>query len=75
MPRGRIVGTAHAIAVTLTSPNAAHVCVPDMFRALGQRYPRDLGISADAAKQAQRHSGRVLGKYGKVRPRIVGGRA
>lgn len=71
MRRGRIVGTVDSITIALPAPNAADVGVPDVFGALDQRYSHDFGVAADAAKQAQRHAGRVLGKNREVYTRAV----
>src|SRR5208282_1076299 len=70
-----IVGTADAIAIPLTGPNAAKINVPDVFGALDQRYSRDLVVTNGTAKQAQHRAGRVLGKYRKVHTRAVTGSA
>ena len=77
MSRGGIVGTAEAIAITLTGPSAANIGVPDVFGALDQRDSRDLDITdgRGAAIQAQHRAGRVLGKNRKVHSRTVTGRA
>ena len=55
MSCGGIVGTADAIAIALTGPNAANISVPDVFGALDQRYSRDLAVTATAAPP-NRHS-------------------
>src|SRR5271156_5242573 len=68
-----VVGTAHAIPVTLAGPNPADVGVPDVFGALRHPYSRHLLVAGPAAKQAQCRAGRVLGKYRKVHPCAVTG--